>query len=237
MMSVSRAPSRRLAAANRRLDRVGTQAEPGHVGGDPPGHELGQQHAQQPFDLVDRLAAEVAGKERPGQHGERDATHLAVEGKRPACRPPADPRDSDIPHRVQVAGDLRAVERRLHEPPLPAVAFAFRHHQPVAYQPLGPAEVEALLQLPGLADQRLPDGIRAVQQVDVERPEPDADHVAVLPGPLQQRERVAAELGRVPEQPPPARHQRRSARDLSAGQDHLPRSSGKRSGCPRCRQA
>jgi hypothetical protein len=50
------------------------------------------------------------------------------------------------------------MERRLHQAPLPLMALTLRHHEPVAYQPLGPAEVQALAQLPGLADQRLPDG-------------------------------------------------------------------------------
>jgi hypothetical protein len=135
----------------------------------------------------------------------------------------ADARHRDIPHRAQVAGDLGAMERWLHEAPLPVVALAFRHHEPVAYQPLGPAEVEALLQLPGLADQRLPDGVRAVQDVNVKRPEPDADHIAVLPCPLEQRKRVAAELQHVPEQPSPAGHQGDVTRDLLASQGHLPR--------------
>jgi len=85
------------------------------------------------------------------------------------------------------------------------VGLAFRHHQAGADQPLDPAEVEALRQLPGLTGQRLPDRFRAVQQVHPERAEPDPDHVAVRPGPLQQREGVAAELQRVPGQPPTAR--------------------------------
>jgi hypothetical protein len=38
------------------------------------------------------------------------------------------------------------MERRLHEAPLPVMAVALGHHQPVADQPLGPAEVEALAQ-------------------------------------------------------------------------------------------
>ena len=116
------------------------------------------------------------------------------------------------------------MERRLHEAPLPEMALAFRHHEPVADQPLGPAEVEALAQLPGLADQRLPDGARTVQHVNVERPEPEANHIAVLPYPLEQRERVTAELQRMPENPPSARHQGDVTRALSASYGHLPRS-------------
>jgi hypothetical protein len=81
---------------------------------------------------------------------------------------------------------------------LAAVGLAFRHHQAGADQPLDPAEVEALRQLPGLTGQRLPDRFRAVQQVHPERAEPDPDHVAVRPGPLQQREGVAAELSACP---------------------------------------
>jgi hypothetical protein len=112
------------------------------------------------------------------------------------------------------------VEGRLHEAPLPSVVFALRHHQPVADQLLGPAEVEPLLQLPGLADQCLADGIGTVQHVELHRPEPEADHVAVPPGPPQQRQRVPAELGRVPQQPPPARYQRDRARARPVGQRH-----------------
>jgi hypothetical protein len=37
-------------------------------------------------------------------------------------------------------GDLGVMERRLHKPPLPVVALAFRHHQAVAYQALGLAD-------------------------------------------------------------------------------------------------
>ena len=183
-------------------------AQPGHVGGDALGHQLGQQHAEQPLDLVDHLGADIAGQQRPGQHGERDGAQLAVERERSPVWPRADPRQRDFLHRVQVAGDLRPVKGGLQQAPLPAVALALRHHQPVPDQRLGPAEAEALLQLPGLAGQRLADGVGAVQQVQLERPEPDPDHVAVLPGPLQQRERVAAELGGMPQQPPPARHHR-----------------------------
>ena len=177
-----------------------------NVRADPLGHEFGQQHPQQPLDLVDRLRADVGGQERSGQHGQRERPHLPVEGKRPAVWPAADARHRDIAHRARVTGDLRPVERRLHETPLPLMAFAFGHHQPAAYQPLRPAEVEALAQLPRLANQRLPDGVRAVQHVDAERPEPDTDHITVLPGPLEQRERVASELQGVPKQRMPARH-------------------------------
>ena len=116
------------------------------------------------------------------------------------------------------------MERRLHEAPLPVMALAFGHHESVAYQPLGPAEVKALAQLPGLADQRLPDHVRAVQHVKVERPEPDANHIAVFPRPLEQRKRVAAELQRVPQNPLPARHHGNLTRDHSASDAHPPRS-------------
>ena len=149
--------------------------EPRNVRGHPSGHELREQHPQQPLDFVDRIRADVAGKQRPGQHGERDRPHLPVQGKRPAVWPCADARHRDIAHRGHIAGDLGAMERRLHEAPLPVMALTLRHHQPVAYQPLGPAEVQALAQLPGLADQRLPDGARTVQHVKAERPEPDAN--------------------------------------------------------------
>jgi hypothetical protein len=44
------------------------------------------------------------------------------------------------------------------------------------------------------------------RQVDGERAEPDADHVPVGACPLEQRQRVAAELQGVPEQPPSARY-------------------------------
>jgi hypothetical protein len=177
-----------------------------NIRADPLGHEFGQQHTQQLLDLVDRTRADVGGQERPGQHGQRDRPHLPVEGKRPAVLPGADARHRDTPHRARVAGDLGAVECGLHEPPLTPMAFAFGHHQPAAYQPLGPSEVEALAQPPGLADQRLPDGARTVQHVDAERPEPDADHITVLPGLLEQRERITPELQRVPQQQMPARH-------------------------------
>src|ERR1700722_19617323 len=113
------------------------------------------------------------------------------------------------------------MERGLHEAPLPAVILAFRHDQPVADQPLGPAEAEALLQVPGLADQSLPDSIRAVQHGHVKRPEPEADHIAVLPGSLQQGQRVAAELERVPEQPPTAGQHGGVTRGRSAYYSHL----------------
>ena len=116
------------------------------------------------------------------------------------------------------------MERRLHEAPLPVMVLTFRHHEPVSYQPFGPAEVQALAQLPGLADQRLPDGARTVQHVKAERPEPDANHIAVLPRPLEQRERVTAELQRMPENPLPARHHGNLTRDLSANYGHPPRS-------------
>jgi hypothetical protein len=111
---------------------------------------------------------------------------------------------------------------RLHEAPVQVMGLALRHHQPVADQPLGPAEIEALAQLPGLADQRLPDHAGVVQYVDGQRPEADADHVAVLPCPLEQRERVAAELQRMPENRLSARHQGDIRHCLPARYSHRP---------------
>jgi hypothetical protein len=116
------------------------------------------------------------------------------------------------------------MERWLHETPLPLMALALGHHKPVAYQAPGPAEVETLAQLPRLADQRLPDRARTVQHVNAERPEPDANHIAVLPRPLEKRERVAAELQHVAQNPVPARHHGDVTRAHAARHGHLPRS-------------
>jgi hypothetical protein len=204
---------------------VGPGRHPGQgrdVGHDPLGQQLGEQHPQQALDLADGLGADVGGQQGPGQHGEGDRPHLLVEGQRAAVGPAVDAGHGDLAHGVQIAGDLGPVEGRLHEAALPAVIFAGRHHQPVADQPFGPAEVDALLQLPGLADQRLPDCPRVVQQVDRERPEPDADHVAVLAGPLKQPERVTPELQRVPEQPPAAGQHRHVPPGRHAHRGHYP---------------
>jgi pimeloyl-ACP methyl ester carboxylesterase len=65
----------------------GHPREPGNVRGDAPGHEPGEQHPQQSLDLVDHIRADVAGKECPGQHGERHGPHLTVEGERATVRP------------------------------------------------------------------------------------------------------------------------------------------------------
>ena len=120
---------------------------------------------------------------------------------------------------------IRLDGRWLHKLLLPVMALAFGHHEPVAYQPPGPAEVEALAEFLGLPDQRLPDDAATVEQAKSERPLLDANHIAVLPRPLQIRERVAAELQRVPQNPLSARHHPDVARDHSAchGQ-YLPRS-------------
>jgi hypothetical protein len=198
------------AADGRAEAAVGPGRDPGQgrdVGHDAVGNQFGQQHPQQAFDLIDRLGFEVARQQGPDQHGQGDRAHLPVEGQLFAVRPGLDARHRHLLHRAQIAGDLGSVEGWLHEPPLAAVVLAVRHHQTVADQPLGPAEAEALVQLPGLSDQGLPDRARAVQQVDGHRPEPDPDHLAVLPGPLQQRQRVAPEFQGVPEDPAPARHQ------------------------------
>jgi hypothetical protein len=58
----------------------------------------------------------------------------------------------------------------------------------------------------------------------VERPKPDADDIAVLPGLLEQRERIAAELQRMPKDPLSARHQGNVTRDRWVSYGHLPRS-------------
>ena len=198
--------------------------EPRQVRDDALGQKLRQQDAQQSFDLADRLVAYVARQERAGQYREGDRPHFAVEGERPAVRPRVDARHRDIPHRAHIAGDLRAMECWLHKPPLPAVVFAARQHQPVAYQAPGPAEIDAFLELPGLADQRMPNGVWAVQHVNGKPQEPDADHIAVFSRSLEQPERVTAELQRVPEHSPSPRHLRYFARDFPGSCGHLPRS-------------
>jgi hypothetical protein len=108
------------------------------------------------------------------------------------------------------------VERGLHEPPLPLVVLALRHHEPVADQPLGPPEAKPLLQLPGLPDQRVPDGGGAVQYINVKRSKADSDYLPVPAHPLEERERIPSEFHRVPKQPVPARHQWDGTRGLPA---------------------
>ena len=223
MISVSIASSRRLAVLNRRLDFVGTQASAGMLAMIPSGISSASSTCSRLSISPICSATHALGQEGPGQHGERERPHLAVEGEGLAVGPGVDAGHRDIAHRGQVTGgDLPAMERGLHQPPLPAMVIAVRHHQPVADEGFGPAEADALLQLPGLADQRLPDRGRAVQQVHRERPETDADHIAEIPPALQQPERIAAELQRVPEHAPSAGQQGNLRPDRLTGDGQVP---------------
>src|ERR1700722_16057073 len=72
-----------------------------------------------------------------------------------------------------------------------------------------------------LANQRLPDDLGAVEQVNRDRPEPDAGRAPGRSRSLEQGERVAAELQGVPEHTPAARHLRDVASDSLGSYGHL----------------
>ena len=145
MMSSSSALSRLRAALNRRLDRVGTQPSPGTFAAIP------RATSSESSTRSSRSISSIASLPTSLDSSVRVSTVSVIERisrskrERLPVPPRADPWHRDLAHRAQVAGDLGAVERRLHQPPLPLVVLALRHHQPVADQPLGPPEAKPLL--------------------------------------------------------------------------------------------
>jgi hypothetical protein len=109
--------------------------------------------------------------------------------------PAVDRLAGQLAHDLRVPGNAHAVERRLHEAPVPQMRFAPRRgDQAVAEDRAQLVELDALAELLRLDDEHPTDEFGAVQDVCARWAEPDRHHVAERAGRLEEAPRVAQEV-------------------------------------------
>jgi hypothetical protein len=143
---------------------------------------------------------------RQGQLG-----HLVVHLACLAIRPGHQPTLGRLDHVLAIAGNPLAVERRLDQPTLAQPQRPVAGDQAVAEQSAESLDHGALDEGALLGDQDLLDERGVVQEHQPEGAEAQGHRIAVLAGaPLQEGQRLAGQLGQVPEHQMAARRARRA---------------------------
>ena len=183
-------------------------------------------------DLVG-FRLDVGVEKRPPDDREREPGHLERHVPRLAVLPAMRQPLRMLDHDRAVSRDALVVERGLDHPPLAKVHRILARQEPFAEEPLRALETASLVERRRVGHEKVADEVGPVEQVELDRAEPEADDVAVFArDPREKRQRIAPHREKVASRKAARRpggpgHRRRpQLAGAPSGRDHSTGASG-----------